>query len=373
VIQPGSSVATSLCEGEAVEKHVAVIEVHKKGYRVRPIPLATVRPFVMKQIHLARDSGIKNPTDRTEVTAFLIRQVESAIREATDQWSSRASHREPSQSQSEPPLPLIRLRVDYTGPDGGPHYTTENPQRFSNRFVGRVANPQDIVQYMVKRRTAVARNPQVLVQADTTEDVRIQDLMMQYLTGQSLEILPESGLGQAVCSFVEKDDRNAMRQVLESTLEEYMQRLIASGEPLDESLTTALPVSGNSFSNSALTPEGDIMDCDDGGSDPTVDLRQKKPTGAQRPSTRKPRTAPSLSTLSSEGLPRASPAISSRAAILAESVSHTAKRTTSRGGAKGRGALASAQQDPEASRISRGPSQKRRKKDTSDDEFEPLE
>jgi double-strand break repair protein MRE11 len=36
-------------------------------------------------------------------------------------------------------VPLIRVRVDYTG------FTTINPQRFGQKFVGKVANPHDIL------------------------------------------------------------------------------------------------------------------------------------------------------------------------------------------------------------------------------------
>ncbi len=36
-------------------------------------------------------------------------------------------------------LPLVRLRVDYTG------FSTINVQRFGQKFVGRVANPHDML------------------------------------------------------------------------------------------------------------------------------------------------------------------------------------------------------------------------------------
>lgn len=36
-------------------------------------------------------------------------------------------------------LPLVRLRVDYTG------FSTINAQRFGQKFVGKVANPHDIL------------------------------------------------------------------------------------------------------------------------------------------------------------------------------------------------------------------------------------
>lgn len=44
-------------------------------------------------------------------------------------------------------LPLIRLRVDYTG-----GYETFNPIQFGQQFVDRVANPKDIVLFNSKRQ-----------------------------------------------------------------------------------------------------------------------------------------------------------------------------------------------------------------------------
>ncbi len=55
----------------------------------------------------------------------------------------------------EPPLPLIRLKVEYTAPEGG-KFDCENPQRFSNRFIGRVANTNDVV-YFWRKKTAASR------------------------------------------------------------------------------------------------------------------------------------------------------------------------------------------------------------------------
>lgn len=58
VSQPGSSVATSLSEGESIDKHIAVLYVcrgenqEKHLFKCEPIPLQTVRPFVFKQINL---------------------------------------------------------------------------------------------------------------------------------------------------------------------------------------------------------------------------------------------------------------------------------------------------------------------------------
>ena len=48
-------------------------------------------------------------------------------------------------------LPLIRLRVDYTG------FSTINAQRFGQQFVGKVANPHDLLLF----QKTPARKPKV--------------------------------------------------------------------------------------------------------------------------------------------------------------------------------------------------------------------
>lgn len=55
ILQPGSSVATALSEGESRPKHVQLLEVEDtKGpegtqWRLIKLPLTTVRPFVFEQ------------------------------------------------------------------------------------------------------------------------------------------------------------------------------------------------------------------------------------------------------------------------------------------------------------------------------------
>lgn len=44
VIQPGSTVATSLIPSEAVPKHMGLLEVKGMNFRVTPIPLKMVSP-----------------------------------------------------------------------------------------------------------------------------------------------------------------------------------------------------------------------------------------------------------------------------------------------------------------------------------------
>ncbi|KAK4981475.1 Double-strand break repair protein mus-23, partial [Elasticomyces elasticus] len=59
VMQPGSSVATSLMPGEAVPKHVAILSITGKDFTCETIRLKTVRPFVMKEIVLQDDKHMR--------------------------------------------------------------------------------------------------------------------------------------------------------------------------------------------------------------------------------------------------------------------------------------------------------------------------
>lgn len=52
ISQPGSSVATSLSEGEAIDKHIAMLYVCESQFKCQKIKLQTVRPFIFKSIDL---------------------------------------------------------------------------------------------------------------------------------------------------------------------------------------------------------------------------------------------------------------------------------------------------------------------------------
>ncbi|CCJ31084.1 unnamed protein product, partial [Pneumocystis jirovecii] len=207
VVQPGSSVATSLCPGEAVSKHVAIFSITKKSFSMQKIRLKSVRPFIMKDISLYENTAIKpNTNNKSMVTAFLIEKVQEAIEEALNEWKS---YQEPYYKE-EPPLPLIRLKVEYSL-----EYQVENPQRFSNRFVGKVANPNDIVKFYMKKNTRNKAIKSLHTDIESLniklENIKVEDLVKEFLSTQSLVCLPENELGEAVTRFIEKDDREALK------------------------------------------------------------------------------------------------------------------------------------------------------------------
>lgn len=58
ITQPGSSVATSLADGESIKKHIGLLKVQGKQFNLVPIELKTVRPFVMKTIDLPLEQDL---------------------------------------------------------------------------------------------------------------------------------------------------------------------------------------------------------------------------------------------------------------------------------------------------------------------------
>jgi double-strand break repair protein MRE11 len=161
VMQPGSSVATSLVPGEAVPKHVAILNVTGKEFQVEKHRLKTVRPFVTREVFLASDERFKGldkrKDNRQELTRRLMAIVEEMIEEANADWLS--IHEVAQLEDDKRPLPLIRLKVEYTSPEGG-NYDCENPQRFSNRFAGKVANTNDVV-YFFRKKTVMSKSTRI--------------------------------------------------------------------------------------------------------------------------------------------------------------------------------------------------------------------
>ncbi|KAK5109003.1 hypothetical protein LTR62_007637 [Meristemomyces frigidus] len=237
VMQPGSSVATSLVEGEAVPKKIAIISIKGKDFDLKTILLKTVRPFVHREVELAKNREMKKLSYRADdvrpkITRYLDDMVNELIEEAREEWIK--THED--ENEEDFPKPLIRLRVDYSAPEGG-HYEIDNAQRFSNRFVEKVANVNDVVQFHRKRhalRTAKGApdmpEEDVLAAQMEMDAIKVGQLVDEFLAAQSLTILPQNNFSDAVTQFVDKDDRDAMTQFVEESLQNQISHLIGDDE-----------------------------------------------------------------------------------------------------------------------------------------------
>lgn len=74
----GSTVATSLIEGEAIPKKIGILKIYKNQFKMIPIELKTVRPFicadmVLKTIDEMVDDDTDMPNIPTERTREMVR------------------------------------------------------------------------------------------------------------------------------------------------------------------------------------------------------------------------------------------------------------------------------------------------------------
>ena len=143
------------------------------------------------------------------------------IERANSQWDARELR---AAAEGEPPLPrplpLVRLKVETTGVA-----EMSNPVRFGQDFIGRLANPRDVLAFH-RSKSKAARGKGVRVKADVPElsiddpeltageklsKVRVQTLVREYLAAQELQLLGEAGMSDAIEMFVDKDDSHAIQ------------------------------------------------------------------------------------------------------------------------------------------------------------------
>lgn len=235
ISQPGSSVATSLSEGEAIEKHVGILEIHKREFKMLPVKLQTVRPLVFRSIYiddLAERLKLSEGKVKDKVGKYYAKLVEEMIEE-----SKAKITRNPKQ----PKVPLIRLRVVFTNDD----YTI-NIARFGQQFHDRVANADSVIRFKkqpIKKartgnfvpdddamRSAYAKKEQ----QDTVEDV-VESFFAESQGDDQLKIFNLKTLTE-ICRLLVKDDgfvQNVMDAHFAKAEEFLLQKACADDEIVD--------------------------------------------------------------------------------------------------------------------------------------------
>ncbi|KAI4971744.1 hypothetical protein ZWY2020_002658 [Hordeum vulgare] len=210
ITQPGSSIATSLTSDEAKQKHVLLLEINGMKYRPTNIPLKTVRPFEYAEVVLEGQTDV-NANNEASVDAHLDKVVANLIEKNETTVGSG----------SEPKLPLVRIKVDYSG------FLTIHPQRFGQKYVGKVANPQDMILFSrsAKRRQNTQENVGGSGELNTNE---LNQHTLEALVAESNLLLPLDDLDTALHVFVNKDDNLAFHSCLQKNTEEAINRLTAT-------------------------------------------------------------------------------------------------------------------------------------------------
>ncbi|KAL5231957.1 hypothetical protein ABZP36_030733 [Zizania latifolia] len=232
IIQPGSSVATSLSKAEAKPKHVVLLEIKGRQYKQTNIPLKSVRPFEYVEVALKDQKGVE---PNREASAY--EHLDKIVRNLIDKTAA---------SGSEPKLPLVRvkvnqvlfrkcslnlqhckmlgakfLQVDYSG------FSTIIPQQFGQKYIGKVANPNDIL--VLSRSTQ--RHRQQVERTDGSEEFCPNDLDQQTVealvaeSNLNMQVIDVNDLDIALNDFVNRDDNMAFHSCLEKNIEKAKNRV----------------------------------------------------------------------------------------------------------------------------------------------------
>ncbi|XP_054650221.1 double-strand break repair protein MRE11 [Dunckerocampus dactyliophorus] len=224
VTQPGSSVATSLSPGEATKKHIGLLRVKGRKMNLQKIPLKTVRQFFIQDVVLS-DYQDAFTVDTPNVTKKVENLCHAKVNEMLEQ-----AERERLGCPLTPEKPLVRLRVDYSG-----GFEMFNTSRFSQKYVDRVANPKDIIHFLRCREKKEKVKDEIyvdyskVIKTSALEGLRVEDLVKQYFEVAEqkvqLSLLTEQGMGKAIQEFVDKDERDAIEELITYQLEKTQRHL----------------------------------------------------------------------------------------------------------------------------------------------------
>ncbi|XP_046627538.1 double-strand break repair protein MRE11 isoform X1 [Neodiprion virginianus] len=269
ICQPGSPVATSLCQGEAVPKHIGILKVYKTGFQLQKHKLKTVRPFVFDTINVDDNNDIKiQPLEKLCNTIEYY--VDNYIENVMMQTAAAQLSRDPRQ----PTLPLLRLRVFYT----------EEEQKFDTfrleqKYVDQVANSGEIIR-LRKKKSGWAKKVDFDDCDDDTDAIMeealgcdedepewnktVQGGIRKYFAAgnkkHKLTVLSLTGLNEALSQFVDKGDSNAFDDIIEHQMKKTLEYISSKELETREEIADVIQEFQNERDNTNENEENQVRD-----------------------------------------------------------------------------------------------------------------
>ncbi|XP_059932115.1 double-strand break repair protein MRE11 [Gadus macrocephalus] len=216
-------------------RHIGLLRVKGRKMNLQKIPLNTVRQFFIQDVVLADHQDLFT-AGTPQVTKKVEDFCQAKVVEMLDQ-----AERERLGCPLTPEKPLIRIRVDYSG-----GFEAFNTSRFSQKFVDRVANPKDVIHFLRRRENKEAVKDEIdidysrLVRTTALEGLRVEDLVKQYFEAAEqkvqLSLLTESGMGKAIQEFVDKDEKEAIEELISYQLEKTQRHLQGRGVTTEQDI-----------------------------------------------------------------------------------------------------------------------------------------
>ena len=231
ISQPGSSVATSLCEAEAGEKSVGLLQVRGKDFKMDSIPLETVRPMIFKNVSLNEASPDFTPPDvsKCKTDKEVQAKVEESLKKYVENLLKTELPKKLTGNLDQPTKPLVRVRVEYTRED-----MVLSVGRFGNHFLQTTANPNDILLFKKLVYVKSQKDESGLTAQDLEELVpenmaalKIEDYIDEFLDSGNigLELLGTKGLASAVDSFVNKGHKGAVKGLVNKQMNKIVEKM----------------------------------------------------------------------------------------------------------------------------------------------------
>ncbi|XP_014240469.1 double-strand break repair protein MRE11 [Cimex lectularius] len=245
VTQPGSPVATSLCAAEAVEKKIGFLTIKEKEFKIEPVKLQTVRPFVFDTASVDDWKTDDVKWDAKKLQSYAEKYIKSKL--------LLQAHEQVTGHPKQPILPLIRLRIEYENEN-----QVFNQIRCSQLFSDYVANPADVVilkkvQPITRASRKTNKELTAIVPDSEQNNLTVQSLIEHFFFGNEndqddktenvkhLEVLSVKGMAEAVKRFVEKDDKEAIQDLAKYQMNKVIKHLKESSTaPAKDQINEAL-------------------------------------------------------------------------------------------------------------------------------------
>lgn len=227
IIQPGSTIATSLSPEEALPKQVAVLTISGRKFFSTPIKLETPRQILFDDLTISVDP----PLAATKTRRLKDMPDEKIIAEKIDEMLKEGK---PARGRNQAQLPLLRLRVTY--PESWCNVMKLNCRRFGGNYAEEVANPVEMI--TIKYLRAKTGRKKINIDAQLFGSVErtttLEEIVNRQFAGASgaarLTVLTSKMLNEVVKGQVDVDEGKKRKD------KPFLENIVAQKEKLIEAL-----------------------------------------------------------------------------------------------------------------------------------------
>ncbi|XP_015439228.1 PREDICTED: double-strand break repair protein MRE11A [Dufourea novaeangliae] len=266
ISQPGSSIATSLCSGEAKLKHIGLLSINGMKFKMKKLRLQTVRPFAFDNLVLKDEDIPKNYTQplSESVYNFVDNHIENVlIPNAAKQLSGHPM---------QPIQPLIRLRIFYSEED-----EMFDVIKMAQKYCEEVANPMDMI--IFRKATSYDKKSRSSLDNinDDLEDIAralcyndeeadwnttVQGEVKKHFTSEQnkdkLTVLTVNGLNEALNRFIDRGDNDAFENLVCHQMKKTVTYLETCDIDADGDITAQIKSFRDKRTAKAQEEEGEI-------------------------------------------------------------------------------------------------------------------